>query len=95
MPFREKVLALDGALRRCGAWVVSGETILAGREADGERRQAAHLSAMARDVLAATGLTAGDLGLQSRLGRAVSPGFAPPWRWRMGWRWAPVCRLLV
>jgi len=71
MPFREKVLALDGALRRCGAWVVSGETILAGREADGERRQAAHLSAMARDVLAATGLTAGDLGL---IAVTVGPG---------------------
>ena len=45
-------LVLDGALRRCGVWAVSGGTVQASREAAGERAQAVWLAGMVRDLLA-------------------------------------------
>jgi tRNA threonylcarbamoyladenosine biosynthesis protein TsaB len=56
-------LVLDGALRRCGAWIVSGGTARASREAAGERDQAVLLAGMVRDLLAETQLAAASLDL--------------------------------
>lgn len=50
------ILALDGATRRCGAWLVSDDTILAGRESGGDRGQAVSLTTMTRDVLRQAGI---------------------------------------
>lgn len=56
-------LVLDGALRRCGAWIVSGGTVQASREATGNRDQAVLLAGMVRDLLAETQLAAESLDL--------------------------------
>ncbi|MBV8458214.1 MAG: tRNA (adenosine(37)-N6)-threonylcarbamoyltransferase complex dimerization subunit type 1 TsaB [Acetobacteraceae bacterium] len=59
----DPALVLDGALRRCGAWIVSGGTAHASREAVGDRDQAVLLAAMVRDLLAETQLAAASLDL--------------------------------
>jgi tRNA threonylcarbamoyladenosine biosynthesis protein TsaB len=56
-------LVLDGALRRCGAWIVSGGTAQASREAAGNRDQAVLLARMVRDLLAEMQLAAESLDL--------------------------------
>jgi tRNA threonylcarbamoyladenosine biosynthesis protein TsaB len=52
------ILALDAALGRCSACVVSGGVILAERHQDGGRGQAALLAPMVADVLAQAGIAA-------------------------------------
>jgi tRNA threonylcarbamoyladenosine biosynthesis protein TsaB len=56
-------LVLDGALRRCGVWMVSGGIPQVSREAAGDRDRAGLLAGMVSDLLAETQLAADSLDL--------------------------------
>jgi tRNA threonylcarbamoyladenosine biosynthesis protein TsaB len=56
-----RILALDSAVGRCSATLVSGDSIIAGFQQDIERGHASLLPVMVQDCLAQAGITAGEL----------------------------------
>ena len=66
-----RILALDSALSRASATLVSGRAVLAGRQRDQGRDQAAILPMMARECLREAGVRAEEL---DGIGVTVGPG---------------------
>jgi tRNA threonylcarbamoyladenosine biosynthesis protein TsaB len=66
-----RILALDSAVARCSATIVTGGIVMAGRQQELERGHASVLPGMAQDCLRSSGLSAADLDL---IAVTVGPG---------------------